>query len=111
MPICGPTWQPPFLAWLRPRLRLRLLIGQYAIAYHLPEMAGLRISEVVAMTPRLLESGIAALPHPSPRNRRWLRDRPWFERDVVPQLRDAVADALSASHSSPRGATEAFDRR
>ena len=34
------------------------------------------------------------LPHPSPRNRLWLRNNPWFERDVVPALRRCVHRAL-----------------
>jgi uracil-DNA glycosylase len=111
MAVCGPTWQPPFLAWLSPRLRLQLFIGQYAIAYHLPSEAKRPVAAIVAHTPQLLECGLAALPHPSPRNRRWLRERPWFESELVPRLREAVAAALSAAHSSSRVATETPDKR
>lgn len=35
------------------------------------------------------------MPHPSPRNHRWLRERPWFEREVVPALRERVSAILS----------------
>lgn len=34
------------------------------------------------------------LPHPSPRNRRWLARNPWFERDIVPGLRRRFRTAL-----------------
>jgi len=27
------------------------------------------------------------LPHPSPRNRLWMKKNAWFEREVLPQLR------------------------
>jgi uracil-DNA glycosylase len=33
------------------------------------------------------------LPHPSPRNTRWLHVNPWFEREVVPELRFRAAEA------------------
>ena len=36
-----------------------------------------------------------ALPHPSPRNNRWLKHNPWFERELVPALRTRVVEALA----------------
>ena len=35
-----------------------------------------------------------ALPHPSWRTTAWERRNPWFGADVLPALRQAVADAL-----------------
>jgi uracil-DNA glycosylase len=35
------------------------------------------------------------LPHPSPRNNIWLSKNPWFEEEVVPVLRERVAEVLS----------------
>jgi uracil-DNA glycosylase len=34
------------------------------------------------------------LPHPSPRNIRWLRNHPWFETEVLPVLRERIAAIL-----------------
>ena len=34
------------------------------------------------------------LPHPSPRNIAWFQHNPWFEREVLPALRERVALAL-----------------
>ena len=34
------------------------------------------------------------VPHPSPRNRRWLAQNAWFERDVLPDLRQRFRTAL-----------------
>jgi uracil-DNA glycosylase len=102
---CAPTWHPRFLELLEPALRLRLYIGRYAIAHHLPTEARRSVGEVVAMPNfrRRLRDGIVALPHPSPRNRRWIAQRPWFERDLIPDLRRAVAAALARPHPSRRG--------
>jgi uracil-DNA glycosylase len=37
---------------------------------------------------------VLPLPHPSPRNNLWLRRNPWFETEVLPALRQRVAEAL-----------------
>jgi uracil-DNA glycosylase len=34
------------------------------------------------------------MPHPSPRNRLWLRKNAWFEAEVVPLLRERVKTIL-----------------
>lgn len=34
------------------------------------------------------------LPHPSWRNTAWLKKNPWFEADLLPELRARVAEAL-----------------
>ncbi len=94
-PRCAPTWHPRFMGLLAPRLRLRLYIGAYAVAYHRPELAGVPLAEAVARFEENARRGFLVLPHPSPRNQRWLRDRPWFEAKVVPRLRRLVRSALA----------------
>jgi uracil-DNA glycosylase len=94
-PECAPRWHPPLRAAL-PEIRLTLLLGAHAQAYYLGR-DGRSLSDRVADWRRHLAEGFLPLPHPSPRNRRWLRERPWFEAEVVPALRRAVADALSGT--------------
>jgi uracil-DNA glycosylase len=36
-----------------------------------------------------------ALPHPSPRNNRWLKQNPWFEEELLPVLRERVRESTS----------------
>ncbi|TBR36433.1 uracil-DNA glycosylase family protein, partial [Marinomonas agarivorans] len=36
------------------------------------------------------------LPHPSPRNNIWLKRNPWFEEELVPELKKRVRHCLSA---------------
>lgn len=93
---CAPTWHEPLLARM-PAVELVLLVGAYAQQYYLPpgEQGGHRetLTERVRrwrdFAPRFLP-----LPHPSPRNTLWLRRNAWFEEQVVPALRQRVADVL-----------------
>ena len=32
------------------------------------------------------------LPHPSPRNRMWMRRNPWFEAELLPELKTLIAE-------------------
>ena len=91
-PECAPQWHELLLAEL-PEIRLTLLVGQYAQRYYLPER-GKSLTDNVREYRRALAQGYFPLPHPSPRNRLWLRQRPWFEDEVVPALQAKVAQAL-----------------
>jgi uracil-DNA glycosylase len=91
-PECAPLWHARVRALL-PDVRLTLLIGRHAQLHYL----GTR-HENLEVTVRRWRDFAAhdyfPLPHPSPRNTRWLRDRPWFEQEVLPELRAAVDAAL-----------------
>ncbi|MEO0998591.1 MAG: uracil-DNA glycosylase family protein [Pseudomonadota bacterium] len=92
LPRCADTWRQRLLAGFT-GLRLTLVIGQYAQRWHLPE-ARASVTETVAGW-RDLPPAVMALPHPSPRNNRWLKKNPWFERELLPELRGRVARALA----------------
>jgi uracil-DNA glycosylase len=92
MPACAPLWQPRFRAAL-PEIRLTLLIGQYAQAYYLGGRRGSSVSATVRAWKKFLPDFLP-LPHPSPRNQLWLKRNPWFEREVVPALRQALAQVF-----------------
>ncbi|MFZ6754037.1 hypothetical protein ACO0KY_11770 [Undibacterium sp. Dicai25W] len=40
------------------------------------------------------------LPHPSPRNNIWLKQNPWFSEQVLPVLKEQVAQILKTSSSA-----------
>lgn len=86
-PVCAPTWHPRFLEHIQPELIL--LIGRYAQDYYLQVKES--VSAVVARWRTYLEGGRLPLPHPSPRNRKWLSDRPWFYEECIPALRERLA--------------------
>jgi len=90
-PECTVLWRRRLLDAL-PNVRMTLAIGQYALAWHLQRKAP--VDEFVAGWREGLAKGLMPLPHPSPRNQRWLKVRPWFEAEVLPALRQAVAQAL-----------------
>jgi uracil-DNA glycosylase len=97
-PECAPLWQPRFRAAL-PRLELTLLVGSYAQKYYLEGRRGRTLAETVRGYRDYLPE-FFPLPHPSPRNRLWLRNNPWFEARVLPALRRRVNALLRRDVSS-----------
>ena len=91
-PECAPAWRAKLLAAL-PAIRLTVVIGQYAAVWHLGEKIHATLTETVRAW-REFGPALLPLPHPSPRNNIWLRKNPWFEQEVVPELRARVATAL-----------------
>ncbi len=92
---CAPLWHERIWAEL-PDIRLTLLVGTYAQAAYLPETKGLTLAERVANFRRFLPRYFP-LPHPSWRSTLFMRANPWFEADVLPELRKAVTDALQVT--------------
>lgn len=90
-PICSKTWHDKMMTALGD-VRLRILIGAYALKYHLGWSG--RVSDAVAAW-RDHAPGTFVLPHPSWRNTGWLKRNPFFEEDVLPELRAAVQRALN----------------
>ncbi len=74
-------------------IRLTLLIGQYAQAHYLGRHTHKTLAETVRHYSDYLPEYLP-LPHPSPRNRLWMKRNPWFETDLLPVLKRAVADHL-----------------
>jgi uracil-DNA glycosylase len=84
-PECAPLWQPRFRSAL-PGIRLTLLIGAYAQAYYLGKRRKKSLAETVKAYREYLPE-FFVLPHPSWRNKGWLKSNPWFALRVVPDLR------------------------
>lgn len=91
--ICADTWRKRTLGTLE-HVGLTLLLGAYALAWHLPQLKGTTVAEAVQKSSTGGES-LFVLPHPSPRNNRWLKKNAWFEKDVVPRIRERVSQNLS----------------
>lgn len=91
-PECAPAWREKILALL-PNIRLTLVIGQYAHAYHLPQTNRNTLTTRVRNW-RDYDPTILPLPHPSPRNGVWLKSNPWFAEEVLPELKRRVQQAL-----------------
>lgn len=87
-PECAPLWQPPIRAAL-PQIELTLLVGQYSQAFYLKADRKASLTETVRAWRDYLPSYLP-LPHPSWRNTAWLKKNPWFERELLPELRTRV---------------------
>ena len=92
-PECAPAWRDQLLSHLH-HLDVTLVVGQYAQAYHINEKRP-TLTETVrdwrSYWPKMIP-----LPHPSPRNNIWLSRNPWFEKDLLPMLRQRISEVLEA---------------
>jgi uracil-DNA glycosylase len=89
-PECAPLWHDRILAHL-PAIELTLLIGRYAQDRYLGARRRDSLTETVKAWREYLDDGYLPLTHPSPRNRLWLKNNPWFEAEVVPFLKNRIA--------------------
>ena len=92
-PECADTWREALLSQL-PNIELTLCIGRYAIDWHLRPPTRATLTDVVADWERYWPQQLPQ-PHPSPRNTKWLRDRPWVEEEIVPVLQSHIRALLS----------------
>jgi uracil-DNA glycosylase len=72
---------------------LTLAVGSYAHRWYFPEAGKRPMTETVRDWRAVTD--VIPLPHPSWRNNRWLKDNPWFETDLLPDLRKRVRAALA----------------
>jgi uracil-DNA glycosylase len=91
-PECAPAWRDRLLGHLR-HLEVTLVVGQYAQGYHLSGKPPSLTETVRAW--QTYWPKVIPLPHPSPRNNIWLSRNPWFEKELLPVLRQRVSDALN----------------
>jgi len=92
-PECAPLWHQRLLKEM-PKLKLTILIGQYSQAYYLGESKRKTLTETVRNYEGYLPKYLP-LPHPSPRNRFWLKKNPWFTEEVLPVLKNKVKKVLT----------------
>ena len=91
---CAELWRPRLIDAL-PEMELTLLVGGHAQVWAMGDRAAANMTETVrnwrAYLPQVLP-----LPHPSWRNTAWMRKNPWFEEEIMPYLRQRVADILTS---------------
>ncbi|GIU44291.1 uracil-DNA glycosylase family protein [Shewanella sairae] len=90
---CAIAWRQSVLEQLE-HIELTLLVGKYAIEWHLQQKISVTqsVSNWQTRWPATL-----VMPHPSPRNNIWLKRNPDFEQQIVPQLQKRVAQLISAA--------------
>lgn len=89
---CAPLWHPLLMEHLS-NLQLILLVGSYAQKYYLNRNQKKTLSLTVRSYNEYLPEFFPMV-HPSPRNKLWLKNNPWFEEEVVPVLQGLVRDII-----------------
>lgn len=96
-PLCAETWRQQLMDRL-PHLELTLVIGRYAASWHIkPDNTQVNDKQTLTQVIQNWQEyfpTLLPLPHPSPRNNRWLKNNPWFEQDVIPTLQHRVKTIL-----------------
>jgi uracil-DNA glycosylase len=93
-PECAPLWHPPLRAAL-PNIGLTLLVGQYAQKFYLGRARGKSLTETVRRFRDYLPDYLPT-PHPSWRTGHWQAKNPWFDDEVLPELRRRVHALIGA---------------
>lgn len=94
MKRCAETWRQPLLDRL-PNIGLTILIGGYAQKWHIGDQMEKTLTATVEKWQHFLDQGVIVTPHPSWRNNAWLKRNPWFESELLPELRKRVQALLS----------------
>lgn len=94
-PECAPLWHPVLLPRLT-EVRLTLAVGIHAQAALLKNRRRTGMTETVAAWRDTLPGGLIPLPHPSWRTTAWQRKNPWFDAELLPELRKRVRQVLDA---------------
>src|SRR5262249_8815888 len=96
---CAPLWHARVLRQL-PNVTLTLLGGSYAQRHYLDDH---RSSPMTNTRRAWRDFGprFVPLPHPSWRNTAWLRRNPWFENELLPELRERMQALLHVRAARP----------
>jgi uracil-DNA glycosylase len=90
---CAPYWRASVMAAM-PQVELILAVGQHAQNWHLGKLVRENMTETVRHWRDYLEPAtgvpVLPLPHPSWRNTGWIKRNPWFEKELLPVLKDLV---------------------
>lgn len=92
-PECAEAWRKPLLEKLT-AVELTVVMGVHAQRWHLSRPAGTTLTDTVKQW-REYWPKLVPLPHPSPRNQRWFKTNPFFERDLLPQLQARVSQLIT----------------
>jgi len=90
---CAATWRVRLFNAL-PQFETILLVGSYAQDWHLGDRVKSNMTETVKAWREYAPQFIAT-PHPSWRNNGWLKKNPWFERELLPYMRQRVRRLLA----------------
>lgn len=91
-PDFAAKWHPRLLK-LMPHIQLTILVGSYAMHAYLHEKKSVKLTTIVHNYQNYLPTYFPIV-HPSPRNRVWMSRNPWFAKEVLPDLKKRVRQAM-----------------
>jgi uracil-DNA glycosylase len=97
---CAIKWRSRVME-LMPSIKLILLVGSYAINWHLGTTKMNNLTDTVRSW-KLYFPEIIPLPHPSPRNNIWLKKNNWFEKEVLPEMQPLIRSILNNARGDSR---------
>jgi uracil-DNA glycosylase len=90
---CAASWRTPLMDAM-PQLRLLLVIGIHAQAWHMGKSRKKNLTQTVAAWREYMEDdtgpAMLPLPHPSWRNNAWLKKNAWFDSELLPELKKLI---------------------
>ena len=86
---CAPLWHEKLFDMMQ-SIELTLLIGSHSQKYYLGEDMKSNLTETVHSYEDYLPEYFP-MPHPSPRNRIWLKKNSWFEEKNIPELKRLIS--------------------
>ena len=108
---CAPLWRARVLGGL-PHLQLVLLVGSYAMRWHLPQARKATMTATVHAWRDLWPGGNAPrlfpLPHPSWRNNAWVKRNPWFAAGPATRFARLCPPSARGMPLRPNPATRAI---
>ena len=88
---CRDTWHKTVMQTFHSK-RFSVIVGGYAQKYHLGARTG--VTDTVRAWRDHWPDAVP-VPHPSWRNTAWLKKNPWFEAEVLPELRKQVQRVMN----------------
>ncbi len=98
---CAAEWRENVMATM-PQLRLLLVIGIHAQAWHLGKRRKKNLTQTVAAWREFVDlaeenpnhPAELPMPHPSWRNNVWLKKNPWFDKELLPYLKEMIQELV-----------------
>ncbi len=92
---CALAWRGALMAEM-PQVELVICLGAHAMAWHMGRVYPGSVDAAVKDWRAALDlrPAVLPLPHPSWRNSGWLKRNPWFEAELLPELRLRVRQLL-----------------
>lgn len=88
-------WHPKLFSKLN-NIELIILIGSYSVKHYLKDNAKANLTLTVKSYKEYLPKYFP-ITHPSPRNIGWHINNPWFENNVIPDLKKIIKDIIKKS--------------